>query len=108
MTMNKLKLLVVFTMVMNISIFVFVDSTYCKPAWWLIILGLTVQGVCAFLLLQGSLLPKKETSYLELSREGAIILLLGCLSLVYNGSLGTNEKGRTSDCPNTWIQYMYE
>ena len=108
MTMNELKLLVMFTMVMNISILVFVDSIYCKPTWWLIILGLTVQGVCASLLLKGSLLPKKEISHLELSREDAVILLLGCFFLVYNGSLGIDERGRTSDCPNTWIQYMYE
>ena len=110
--MSKKFLLVISTIVVNVLILVFVvvfvDSTYCKPAWWLIILGFSVQGVCAFLLLQGGLLPKKETSHLQLSREGAVIMLLGSFFMVYGGSLGIDETGRINDCPNTLIQHMYK
>lgn len=110
--MNKKFLLIISTIIVNVSIFVFVvvfvDTTYCKPAWWLIILGFSVQGVCAFLLLEGGLLPKKETSHLQLSREGAVLILLGSFFLVYGGSLGIDETGRINDCPNNWIRYMYE
>ena len=106
--MSKKFLLIISIIVVNVSILVFVDSTYCKPAWWLIILGFLVQGVCAFLLLQGGLLPTKETSHLQLSREGAVIMLLGSLFMVYGGSLGIDETGKVNDCPNTWIQHMSE
>ena len=63
--------------------------------------------LCVFITTRGAF-PKKETAHLQLSREGAVIMLLGSFFMVYGGSVGIDGTGRINDCPNTLIQHMYK
>ena len=103
--MSKSKAFILFIIVINILIFICVDSIYCSKDWFFIALGLIPQGICTFLLLQGEFLNEKDSNKV-FSKERAIIFIFICFLSTYNGNLGVDKTGRTDDCPNTWLLYL--
>ncbi len=104
--MNKSSLIVVLTITIDIIICFCVDSIYCSVSWFLIFLAVIPQMICLYLLLQGNLPTTKEDKK-SFSREHAIIFIFAGFFGLYSGNLGVNEQGRTTDCPNTWLQYLF-
>lgn len=104
--MNKSSLFIVFLVITNALIFIFVDSIYCSADLWLIFFGLSIQSILTFLVLQDFIPSKKKSKDSFLNKENSILIILCSFTMIYAGNLGVDITGRTDDCPNTWIQYM--
>ncbi len=105
--MNRSTFFIIFLVITNILIFVFVDSIYCSADWFFIALGIIPQFIMTYLLLQ-DVFPKEKEAEGKLSKEKVIVFIFICFLATYNGNLGVDKTGRTTDCPNTWLQYLKE
>ncbi len=106
--MNKSTLFIIFLVITNILIFVFVDSIYCSADLWLIAFGLFIQITFTFLILQDFIPSRKESEDSFLNKENAILVIILSFTMTYAGNLGVDKTGRTDSCPNTWLQYLKE
>lgn len=105
---NKIDLFVLFIIIVDIMIVLLIDSVYCQKEIWLILLGIIGQSVMVYLLIH-DILPSKKISFdNSFSKEEAVVVIFICFFAVYNGSLGTDITGRTTQCPNTWLLYLQE
>ncbi len=103
MKINKYTIIPAVTLI-DVIICIVTDSIYCSANFLMIFVALMVQFFHIRLLLLGHY--KENDSSFRLKKYELFILIIMPFFMIYVGNLGTDELWRSSDCPNTFIEYM--
>lgn len=99
--------MLIFIIIIDTIILLMFDSIHCDKDIFAIMFGVSLQVFCYLLLKKAEILD--DIRFLDKLRSPMkiVILIIGSFAFIINGSMGMDKAGRTTQCPNTGLSYLY-